>query len=283
MLKSTKTKSLWTIILLLGLSMNIYGKRLKIPPLSESFLQWRQPTRSTLDPENIDIVVWNIYKAKRDNFVKDFNVFGSGTDIFMLQEVTNTDNFFKAYEAYPKHQIHFGISFNYKKGWFRKGRVLTGTAISSPVAMIDSGMYRTIHKEPIVRTPKVATWGILPIAGKEDLLVINIHGLNMTRNKYFKLQIKKCQEIIEAHSGPVIFAGDFNSSSKKKINIMGDMARITGLKEVHFVNDQRRRSKFSRLFIDHILYRGLEVKTSRVYSELDGSDHKAMSASFRAL
>jgi len=282
-LELKKLRKLWAMVLFLGLSINTQAKWFEIPPLSESFIKWRGPARAALNPEKIDIVVWNILKAKRDTFAKDFAAFGKGTDIFMLQEVANTDNFFKAYEAYPEHQIHFGVSFNYKKSLFKKERILSGTAISSPVAMIDSGMYRTLHKEPFVRTPKVVTWGILPVEGNQDLLIVNIHGLNMTKNKYFKIQMEKCQEIIEGHNGPVIFAGDFNSSNKTKINAMADLARATGLKEVTFKKDDRRRSRFSKLFIDHILYRGLEVKTSRVYGEFDGSDHKAMSASFRVL
>ncbi len=283
MLKPLMGKGLLSLALILGISVNTQAKKFEIPPLDESFFEWGNSKRANLDPENINLVVWNILKAKEESFIKDFKSFGSNTDIFMLQEVDNSDQFFKAYEAYPDHQIHFGASFNYRRGWFGGERFLSGTAISSRVGVLDSGMIRTKEKEPFVKTPKVVTWGVLPIEGKRDLLIVNIHGLNMTKNKDFKKQMKECQNLIESHDGPVIFAGDFNTSDEEKLNAMWTVAWYTKLKTVTFENDQRKRSKFSKIIIDHVLYRGLEVKSSQVYGALKGSDHKAMGVSFKAL
>ncbi len=283
MLKPLKAKGLWSLVLLLGLSINTQAKKFEIPPLDESFFEWGQSSRSALNPENINVVVWNILKAKEDSFNRDFKSFGRDTDIFMLQEVDNSKDFFKAYESYPEHQIHFGASFNYRRGWFGGDRFLSGTAISSKVAAVDSGMLRSRAKEPFVKTPKVVTWGLLPIEGHKDLLIVNIHGLNMTKNKDFAVQMKDCQKLIEKHDGPVIFAGDFNTSDKEKLDAMWTVAWYTKLKSVTFENDTRKRSRFSKIIIDHVLYRGLEINSSKVYGKLKGSDHKAMGVNFRVL
>lgn len=283
MLKPLRAIGPSILVLFLGLSINTQAKKFEIPPLDESFYEWGSASRSSLDPENINVVVWNILKAKEESFISDFASFGQNTDIFMLQEVDNSDEFFKAYKSYPSHQIHFGASFNYRRGWFGGERFLSGTAISSRIGALDAGMIRSKDKEPFVKTPKVVTWGVLPIEGKKDLLIVNIHGLNMTKNKDFKRQMKECQELIESHDGPVIFAGDFNTSDEEKLDAMWTVAWYTKLKSVKFDNDSRKRSKFSQIIIDHVLYRGLEVKNSKVYGALKGSDHKAMGVSFKVL
>ena len=281
MLKLTRVGSL--LFVSLFIAMNVNAKKFEIPPLGESFHQWGTPTRSSLDPKNVKLVVWNILKATEESFIKDFNSFGRDTDIFMLQEVDNSDEFFKAYESYPNHQIHFGTSFNYRRGMWGGERFLSGTAISSDVDVLDSGMIRSKKKEPFVKTPKVVTWAKFPVTGKKDLLVVNIHGLNMTRNKHFKAQLDECEEIILAHDGPVIFAGDFNTSDEEKLNAMWTLAWKTKLKTVTFENDQRKRSRFSKIIIDWTLAKGIEVKSSEVYSSLKGSDHKAMGVTFDIL
>lgn len=281
MLKLTKVGSL--LFVSLFIAMNVNAKKFEIPPLDESFHQWGNPTRSSLNPHHVKLVVWNILKAKEDSFIKDFTSFGRDTDIFMLQEVDNSEEFFKAYEAYPNHQIHFGTSFNYRRGLWGGDRYLSGTAISSQVDVMDSGMIRTKKNEPFVKTPKVVTWAKFPVTGKKDLLVVNIHGLNMTKNKHFKAQLDECEEIILAHDGPVIFAGDFNTSDEEKLNAMWTLAWKTKLKTVTFENDQRKRSRFSKIIIDWTLARGIEVISSEVYSSLKGSDHKAMGVTFNIL
>jgi len=268
--------------LLFFITINLQAKKFEIPPLSESFHEWGQASRSSLDPENIKLVVWNILKAKEDSFISEFSSFGA-TDIFMLQEVDNSEEFFKAYKAYPDHKIHFGTSFNYRRGMFGGDRYLSGTAISSRVDALESGMIRTKDLEPFVKTPKVVTWALLPIVGKKDLLVVNIHGLNMTSNKKFIKQLDECEELINKHDGPVIFAGDFNTSDEEKVNAMWTLVWRTKLKSVTFENDQRKRSRFSGLIIDYTLVRGLEVKSSEIYTELEASDHKGMGVTFRAL
>jgi len=264
------------LLILIGLSFatNSFGRRFDVPPLKESFYTWGQTSEEALNSKNIHVVVWNILKSKKRRFYKEFTSFGKKTDLLLLQEVSTVDKFFDALSFYDGHNVHFGVSFGYKK-WGK--RILSGTAIASRIPATDMGMLRTKDLEPFVKTPKVVTYVKIPIKGSEnDLLVLNIHGLNMTKNSAFKRQLDECESMIASHEGPVIFAGDFNTSDMEKYNDMISLAQRMKLVPVAFLNDKRKKSRFSRLVIDHVFIRGLDVTSARVLDEYKASDHKAM-------
>ncbi len=270
-----KAHLLLILFLISSFSISVHAQRFKIPPRDKSFLKYGQAEETGLNPEHFDVVIWNILKAKKKRFSKEFASFGLKTDLFLLQEVSIVGEFFNAYLPYSAHEIHFGASFSSNK----KGNViLSGTAISSNTKPVASGMLRSRELEPFVKTPKVVTWMKVPFKGlNTTLLLVNIHGLNLTKNRDFFKQMDECAKIINAHNGPVIFAGDFNTSDLEKYNKMNQVALDLNLSPVAFLNDKRKKSKFSRLVIDHTFVRGLRVKTARVHTELKGSDHKAMS------
>lgn len=262
------------ILTCLTFATNSFGKRFDVPPLEESFYTWGQTSEDALDSQNIHVVVWNILKSKKRKFYKEFTSFGKKTDLFLLQEVSTVDNFFDALSYYDGHNIHFGASFAYKK-WGKS--LLSGTAIASRIPASDAGMLRTKDLEPFVKTPKVVTYVRVPIKDSEsDLLVLNIHGLNMTKNSAFKRQLDECESMIASHEGPVIFAGDFNTSDMEKYNDMIALAQRMKLVPVAFLNDKRKKSRFSRLIIDHVFIRGLDVTSAQVLDDYKASDHKAM-------
>ena len=145
-------------------------------------------------------------------------------------------------------------------------------------------MLRTSALEPFVKTPKVVTWMKVPVKGEnQSILFVNIHGLNLTKNRDFFVQMDKCDKLIKAHNGPVVFGGDFNTSDMEKYNKMIKVAQQNNLVPIAFMDDKRKKSKFSRLVIDHTFIRGLSVKSARVHPELKASDHPAMSMVLRIL
>jgi endonuclease/exonuclease/phosphatase (EEP) superfamily protein YafD len=262
-----------TVFSLIILCSQVSARRFEIPRLGTSFKVFGSATEQALNPEKFSVVIWNILKAKKRKFPREFKSFGK-VDAFMLQEVSLVSDFFKSYEAYENHEIHFGASFSQKK---RRKRIESGTAISSIVRPVDSGMMRTTQLEPFVKTPKVVTWMKLPFQGKEEtLLLVNIHGLNLTKNRDFRAQMQECKKLIDRHSGPVIFAGDFNTSDLEKYNDMISVIQKTDLVPVAFMNDERKRSRFSKLVIDHAFIRGMDVIQANVFHKLKSSDHKAM-------
>ncbi len=264
---------LFTVFLLFSLTIESNARIHKIPELDNSFKVFGSASEQSLNPDGFDIIVWNIYKARKKNFIKDFKSFGK-VDIFMLQEVSLVDDFFSSYKAYSDHEVHFGTSFLEKK--FRSS-IESGTAISSSVRPVDSGMIRSSQLEPLVKTPKVVTWMKLSFEGREEkLLLVNIHGLNMVKNRDFRAQMKECEKLIISHRGPLIFAGDFNTSDREKYNDMISVIQRAKLVPVAFLNDERKRSTFSGLVIDHTFIRGLNVLQGNVFHKIQSSDHKAM-------
>ena len=73
-------------------------------------------------------------------------------------------------------------------------------------------------REPWIRTPKAV--GITEFAltdSQQTLAVVNIHGINFTLGVGdFARQLADIRSVIEAHEGPVIVAGDFNTWNRRR-------------------------------------------------------------------
>lgn len=249
-------------------------KKFQIPAMENSHVVLGSSSKSALNPKNVKVFVWNILKASKKGFTHDFVYHGRDSDIFMLQEGSRNEVMERAFEFFPGHRFDMGYSFihNTKKGSFP-----TGTVIGSNVEPNQVVVERTTDREPIIKTPKANTIGYYPIEGSDkELLIVNIHGMNMAGDKPFARHVDQCFEHIKNHDGPVIFAGDFNSKNMVRINHMISGMHKHGLTQVSFRNDKRKKSKFSRAIIDYSFVRGLKIKDAWVLGKLKTSDHKAM-------
>ncbi len=250
-------------------------KKFFIPKIEESHVSFGQASKGALDPSHIKVFVWNILKAKEKGFTNDFVYHGRDTDIFMLQEGSRNGLMERAFEFFPGHRFDMGYSFIARSK--KKGDRPTGTVIGSNVEPNYVLVERTVDLEPIIKTPKANTVGYYPIEGTDkELLIVNIHGMNMAGDDAFARHVDQCLEHISKHDGPVIFAGDFNSKNQERINHMVSGMHKHGLVPVLFRNDKRRKSKFSRAIIDYSFVRGLKIKDAWVLGELKTSDHFAM-------
>lgn len=259
--------------LLSSVHAGLFDKKFEIPHLRDSQITYGTAGAEALDPDHIKFFVWNIYKGKLDHFDSDFLSEAVDTDIFMLQEVVDNSLLHDVYSQLPDTSFNMGISFIHDK------KTVTGSAIGSPVKASRLGILRTKDVEPFIHTPKVVTYGHYPIGNSDkELLVVNIHGLNMTKTRPFIRQLEDCARVIESHRGPVVFAGDFNTRNKRRLKAMYKIMDKLGMEEVKFDNDTRKKSKlsFNRYYIDFSFVKGLEIKSSKVMDEFKSSDHKAM-------
>jgi endonuclease/exonuclease/phosphatase (EEP) superfamily protein YafD len=113
----------------------------------------------------------------------------------------------------------------------------------------------------------------------KSLMVVNIHSINFTLGtESFLKQLGKVEKILSQHNGPVIFSGDINTWSKKRMTILKDLSVRLGLKAVKFNN--HNRTKIFGHNIDHIFYRQLTVTDAKVI-KVTSSDHNPMLVSFR--
>lgn len=249
-------------------------KKFHIPKIQDSHVTFGSARERALDPNNVKVFVWNILKAKEKGFLHDFVFHARGSDIFMLQEGNRNGVMERAFEYFPDVRFDMGYSFIHKS---KKGDFPTGTVIGSNVEPNYVLVERTEDREPIIKTPKANTVGYYPIEGSDkELLIVNIHGMNMAGDEAFARHVDQCFRHIEEHDGPVIFAGDFNSKNRKRINHMIRGMHKHGLVHVLFRDDDRRKSKFSQEIIDYSFVRGLKIKDAWVLGKLKTSDHFAM-------
>lgn len=250
------------------------GKKFVIPKIEDSHAILGSASKGALDPNHVKVFVWNIYKAKKRGWINDFITHGRGSDIFMIQEGDRSGKMERAFEYFPGHRFDMGYSFLLRK---RRKYIPTGTVIGSTVEPRNIIIERTEDLEPVIKTPKVNTVGYYPIEGSDkDLLIINIHGMNMAGDAAFARHVDQCLEHVRNHDGPVVFAGDFNSKNQTRINHMVRGLHKYGLVPVLFRNDKRRKSKFSRAIIDYSFVRGFRIKDAWVLGKLKSSDHAAM-------
>jgi len=223
-----------------------------------------------LNPEKISVLNWNIYKGKRENWATDFKRYSYRHDVVMIQEVHLGDDLKSMLDT--EHQYWtLNTAFNYKDK-------ATGVMTASRVKPVHSCGQSTV--EPFIRFPKTSLVSYYPVEGMvENLLVANIHGINFTFGVgVYKEQIEKLYDVMRHHNGPVVLAGDFNTWSDKRMQIVEDLAQRLSLESLDYTSHNRTIVLGNA--IDHVFYRGLEpVEHDTWY--VTSSDHNPTRVSFR--
>ncbi|HBE91483.1 MAG TPA: endonuclease/exonuclease/phosphatase family protein [Gammaproteobacteria bacterium] len=223
-----------------------------------------------LDPDNISVMNWNIYKGQRDNWMADFREFSRDQDIVIIQEAMMHS---RLTESLKEQNFNWNLNtgFQYKD-------VATGVLTASRVKAVSKQGLRT--SEPFLRLPKATLISRYDLRGSsEQLLVANIHSVNFTLGiAAYTKQIRKLQVALEQHDGPIILAGDFNSWSDERLRIIEEMISELSLQALSYEN--HNRTKIFGQEIDHVFYRGLEPVMLET-REVTSSDHNPIMVTFR--
>lgn len=256
----------------------ITNRFFKIIPESQAHVSHGSAHGREFKSNNIKAFIWNIKKAGLFNWQTEFERYGKNQDLILLQEAYQTNRFITTTSSFPGVRWDMGISFLYK----RYNNQATGTMIGSVVEPTEVTVKHTPDLEPVVNTPKAMTFAKYPVENKpNELLVISVHGINITSFGSFKRHMAQAENIITKHDGPVLFAGDFNTRTKGRTKYLMDLINKYGFKPVEFKNGhQRMRWKFTNNYLDHSFVRGLSVKHAEVVGESNGSDHKPMFVEF---
>jgi endonuclease/exonuclease/phosphatase (EEP) superfamily protein YafD len=83
--------------------------------------------------------------------------------------------------------------------------------------------------------------------------------------------------MMDAHAGPIILAGDFNTWSDARMNVVEQLAAGQGLQSVTFQHKQPAWHFGHQ--VDHIYYRGLTPLHSHV-TRVESSDHYPLTVIF---
>lgn len=256
----------------------ITNRFFKIIPESQAHVSHGSAHGREFNSKNIKAFIWNIKKAGLSHWQTEFERFGKNQDLILLQEAYQTERFVSTTRSFPGVRWDMGISFLYR----RYNDQATGTMIGSVVEPTEVTVKHTPDLEPVVNTPKAMTFAKYPVENKQDeLLVISVHGINITSFGSFKRHMAQAENIITKHNGPILFAGDFNTRTKARTKHLMDLISKYGFKTVEFKNGHHRmRWKFTNNYLDHSFVRGLSVKTAEVVGESNGSDHKPMFVEF---
>jgi endonuclease/exonuclease/phosphatase (EEP) superfamily protein YafD len=239
-------------------------------------------------PREFTLGNWNIEKAKDDVLSDDLNglMTRHAPDLMFAQEVR---------EDLPT-QSGYGAVF--APAWRYPGAngAAVGVQTSSKVKPTRVTPLRSRKREPGRTTPKMALATEYPLEGGKTLLAVNVHCLNFQRFWTRKLrdQLGDIEAVIEAHSGPAVFAGDFNTWNGKRLTVLREMTSRLGMAEVDQFPPGRktggRKSAFmnglmgidSSLVLDRVFVRGLRVRDAEVLP-YESSDHQAMRVWLRVL
>ncbi len=225
-------------------------------------------TQSALPP-TFEILVWNVEKGKQGYlWSNDFDYLLLTNDIALVQEGMLDPMMTDVFNTQKDHCWDFAISFIESQ---KPTGVVTGSVYKPSYA----SFYRSPFTEPLLHTPKMAVITKYPLQkSNEELMVVNLHALNFVEDSYQEAQLMGLEQIMQKHTGPLIFAGDFNSWTTRRQTVIARIARNLGLSKATFARDTRTFK------IDHVFYRGLNLKQSRVHMNISSSDHRPLTAVF---
>lgn len=224
---------------------------------------------AALDASGFSLTSWNIYKVRLNGWDQDLDHLHQQSDLLLLQEA----------HLVPELQDWLDQK---SPDWamahaFALSDVWSGVLTLAKVPQQSPCAQRL--QEPYLRLPKTALISYFPVAGHDEpLLVANIHGVNFTLGSSdLTAQLQAIQELIHSHNGPVILAGDFNTWSNARMDVVERLAITHELQAVSFQRQQSAEHFGHHL--DHIYYRGLIPLQSHV-TQVKSSDHYPLSVTF---
>lgn len=221
-----------------------------------------------LAEKTLYVLVWNIYKQQRLDWLSVLRKFASGVQLVLLQEAQTTPELIQfATDNYlAADQVPAFVLPQHPCG------VMT-LATAHPVYCCP-----LLEREPLLRLSKSALITTYPLPGGDFVMVVNIHAVNFSFGvDIYSKQLEPIGEQILSHRGPVIMAGDFNAWSRQRKKALYRFAHKMSLHEVHFSNDLRRKAFGYPL--DFIFYRGLQVADADVFIT-KASDHNPLLVAF---
>lgn len=223
-----------------------------------------------LDPENIALLNWNIYKGNAEGWQKDLSSFAQNHDVMTIQE------------AYLDDELSGLLTAN-NFNWVINTAFYMGGTAAGVMTVANSNAIHSCgfkNREPIIRIPKSTLVSYYNIDGHSNkLLVANIHGINFTLGlTAYREQLLQLFESVQHHDGPMIIAGDFNSWSDDRMSEVMQLVNKLALSSLEYpVNNKTH--VFGNA-IDHVFYRQLEPVEKKVW-QVSSSDHNPISVNFR--
>lgn len=223
-----------------------------------------------LDPARFSVAVWNAHKGSGAAWRQELTGLLQGADILALQEAQLSQELRDLLQA-------DAANWNLSTAFMYQGENVGVLTASRPQALYECSI--RMH-EPWAQLPKQIMIQRFPLGGtNQSLVVANAHLINFTiGTEAYEVQMQALQETVSLHNGPLILAGDFNTWSDARQNVVNTVASALEMQAVEFIEDNRTR--FRDRPVDFIFYRGLELLDAAV-SPMSSSDHNPLQATFR--
>ncbi|MBL8629938.1 MAG: endonuclease/exonuclease/phosphatase family protein [Rhodospirillaceae bacterium] len=247
----------------------------RIVPEDDAVRVLGQATRKSLG-HHFTMICWNMYKASRRGWLEDLTTLSADADFVLLQEAMLHGD-----KAHPFH-VSSGFEWVMAQNFaYRSTAVTSGVKTGSRIAALSRRILRSPDREPIIDLPKMmlaTEYDILNTSG--NLLIINIHAINITSSRKFGRQVAQLEAVLDAHKGPVILAGDFNTWNQNRRWILFDAMENHHLNHVPIGAPQWRHLN---QVLDHVFYRGMVLKTATCMQHIRSSDHIPLRVEFEQL
>lgn len=236
---------------------------IRIPKPHETILQLGKSDSHIKHDSEFSLLNWNVYKGKnKDHWQREFKQLTQKTDILMLQEAMIDNHMPEFLKNFFSH-MHWNIAASFE--YFSKK---TGVATASRFHSHDTQFLRSSERELFLTTPKISLYSYLLTENKKQkLLLINTHAINFTTTASFVRFLREIIIVIEQHTGPIIFAGDFNTWNKERWELLTQILKQHQVYHVEPKEDPRL------LKLDHIFVRDIQVLNSQIHSDTSSSDH----------
>lgn len=246
----------------------------RVVPEHLSHSSWGEARELELDSNSIKCLVWNIKKAEMGPWNVEYLIYGMDKNLHIVQEAFRNERFNSTLASFGNMRWDMATSMLYRK----QNNTPTGTLVGSTAEAIEAWSSHSPDTEFLVETPKANIFTKYLLKGTDKtLLVISVHGINITRLSAFKRHMNQIRDEILSHDGPVVYAGDFNTRTKKRTRYVKTQMAELGFEEVEFINGSYRMTwPLSKSYLDLAFVRGLEVKHAEVLKHSRGSDHKPM-------
>lgn len=211
---------------------------------------------------NLEILSWNIQKASNAGWAEDLTTLAEGVDLAFIQEASIEA---RIPEALSLHS-------NFARGYTTPGRETGVMTLSSSTPSVHC---KFTSMEPWLGTPKATGVTEYRLENREErLLTINLHAINFDLGlQRFHSQFEALRTLLDRHRGPIIVAGDLNTWSGSRQDLVDTFMQEHGLGSVTFEPDLRTTA-FGRA-LDHIYVRGLRASDARVIP-VSSSDHNPL-------
>jgi endonuclease/exonuclease/phosphatase (EEP) superfamily protein YafD len=218
-------------------------------------------------PGEFTLLSWNTHKQRHSRFEAELLRFEIGVDVILLQEATQVR---PVWELLPDQRTWtLVVAFEYGRG-----EIATGVATGSFAAPIREQALLSPVAEPLLKTPKSSLVSWIEIDGADQpVLLVNLHGINFRRAPALDAQLGALDELLEAHEGPAVVAGDFNTWSGRRRAALDNFAARHQLVSAF---DGRPRPRLH----DDVFVRGLVI-VDAVVLRSRSSDHDALRVELR--